>query len=137
MISIFTKLGLNENEINILGEKRLLNYKAVLPNIESIKDISEFHRFHLDKINNKDELVNLFGSNKTSSILSKVYEVSDEVIEQIISLLKLDDEIKFDNIKEISSYIDMIKTFNITPDNFNLLTQLKFTTSESKEKDYL
>ncbi|WP_368910966.1 neuraminidase-like domain-containing protein [Proteus vulgaris] len=137
MISIFTKLGLNENEINILGEKRLLNYKAVLPNIESIKDISEFHRFYLDKINNKDELVNLFGSNKTSSILSKVYEVSDEVIEQIISLLKLDDEIKFDNIKEISSYIDMIKTFNITPDNFNLLTQLKFTTSESKEKDYL
>nr|MBG3151099.1 hypothetical protein [Proteus mirabilis] len=137
IISIFTKLGLNENEIYILGEKRLLNYESVLPNIESIKDISEFHRFYLDKINNKDELINLFRGYGKVSILSKAYGVSDEVIEQIISLLKLGDEIKFDNIKEISSYIDMVKTFNITPNNFSLLTQLKFSTSENKEKDYL
>lgn len=137
IISIFTKLGLNENEINILGERRLLNYESILPNIKSIKDISEFHSFYLDKINNKDELINLFIGYGTVSILSKAYGVSDEVIEQIISLLKLDDEIKFDNIKEISSYIDMVKIFNITPNNFNLLTQLKFSTSGNKEKDYL
>lgn len=137
IISIFTKLGLNENEIYILGEKRLLNYKSVLPNIESIKDISEFHRFYLDKINNKDELINLFSGYGTVSILSKVYGVSDAVIEQIISLLKLGDEIRFDNIKAIASYIDMVKTFNITPNNFSLLTQLKFSTSENKEENYL
>lgn len=137
IISIFTKLGLNEKEIYILDEKRVLNYESVFPNIESIKDISEFHRFYLDKINNKDELINLFSGHEVVSILSKAYGVSDEVIEQIISLLKLGDEIKFDNLKEISSYIDMIRTFNITPNNFNLLTQLKFSTSRNKEKDYL
>lgn len=137
IISIFTKLGLNENEIYILGEKRLLNYESVLPNIESIKDISEFHLFYLDKINNKDELINLFRGYGAVSILSKAYGVSDEVIEQIFSLLKLGNNIKFNNIKEISSYIDMVKTFNITPNNFSLLTQLKFSTSENKEKDYL
>ncbi|MEX5896040.1 hypothetical protein AB6H17_04625 [Proteus vulgaris] len=78
----------------------MLNYESILPNIKSIKDISEFHSFYLDKINNKDELINLFIGYGTVSILSKAYGVSDEVIEQIISLLKLDDEIKFDNIKE-------------------------------------
>ncbi|WP_311754123.1 neuraminidase-like domain-containing protein [Proteus columbae] len=137
MISIFTKLGLNENEINILGSQCLLGSEITLPNIESIKDLSEFHHFYLDKINNKNDLNNVFVGHEKTSILSMIYCVSKEVVEQIFSLLKLGDNIKFDNIKAISSYIDMVKMFNITPNNFNLLTQLKLSTNESKEKDYL
>ncbi|WP_100158951.1 Tc toxin subunit A-related protein [Proteus columbae] len=137
MMSIFTKLGLNENEINELGSQRVLGDEITLPNLSSIKELSEFHRFYLEKIKNKDDLMAVFNGRDSISILSKIYEVSEDVIKEIISLLKIRNEIKFNNIKEISSYIDMIKTFNITPSNFNLLTELSFSTSGNKEKDYL
>ncbi|MDO5404296.1 MAG: neuraminidase-like domain-containing protein [Proteus sp. (in: enterobacteria)] len=137
MIAIFAKIGLNEDEINILGWQRVIGNGTILPNIKSIKDLSDFHHFYLDKISNKEDLSNIIIGRDRASILSKIYKVSEDVINQIISLLKLDDVINFDNIKEISSYIDMVKVFNITPNNFDLLTKLKFSISGNKEEDYL
>lgn len=137
MITIFSKVGLNEDEIEILGSQRAIGNKNILPDIKSIEDLSDFHRFYMNKISNKNELLNIIMGVDRVSILSKIYKVSEDVVNQIISLLKIGDRIKFSNIKEIASYIDMVNIFNITPNNFNLLTQLTFSISGNIEKDYL
>ncbi len=138
MIFIFNKIGLNKFELNVITGKVSIDNNIPQPNIRTIKLFSEFHDFYSNKVRNKELISDVFyESNNLIETLAQIYEVNNDVISQIMSLLKIKNNIKFENIKSIASYVDMVKTFNITPNNFDLLTKLKFSISSKDEQDYL
>lgn len=136
-ITISNRLGLNENELSSLSSGHVIKKRIVITDVNLIKLLSEFHEFYLDKISGKEEINRVFSNNNMASNLSKIYEVNEDVIKQIMSLLKIGNEIHFYDIELISSYIDIIQTVNLTPNNFNLLTQLKFSVNSGEESDFL
>ncbi|QEK49503.1 hypothetical protein FY167_16410 [Proteus mirabilis] len=138
MIFIFNKIGLNKFELNVMAEKISIDNNIYQPNVRTIKIFSEFHDFYSNKVKNKELISDVFyQSNNLIETLAQIYEVNEDIISQIMSLLKIENDIKFHHIKSIASYVDMVKTFNITPNNFELLAKLKFSVSSKEEQDYL
>lgn len=138
MIFIFNKIGLNNLELNVIIGEISIDNNISHPDIRTIKLFSELHDFCSNKARSKELIFNIFyKNNKLIETLSQIYEVNENVISQIISLLKIENNIKFHHIKSIASYVDMVKTFNITPNNFDLLTKLKFSVSSNEEQEYL
>lgn len=138
VIFIINKIGLSKVELNVIAGKVSIDNKVSHPDIRTIKLFSEFHDFYSNKVRSKELVFAIFyNKDKLIKTLAKIYEVNENVISQIISLLKIENNINFHHIKSIASYVDMIKTFNITPNNFYLLTKLKFSASSNEEQEYL
>lgn len=139
-----TKIGLNEYELKFFtSEGKVIDPSATSETarlnltIITIKTVTEFHHF----ISQCGDMANEFLSgleNKslTPEKMASILNMDEKTINQALALTPNKTLNDFKNITILIQYLELAKILGISPDNFKLLVDLKYTENNDVAKSY-
>lgn len=127
---VSNKIGLNKYVLEIIS----VNLASFYPNenhiltIDKIKHITQFHHFISQCGDRANEfLTELKNQSLTTEKMALILNIDEKTISQALALTPKKELTDFQNITILIQYVELSKTLSISPKDFKLLVDLKYT----------
>ncbi|UPK80717.1 Tc toxin subunit A [Proteus vulgaris] len=136
---VSNKVGLNKYELEFISVKQEYLYpkeKHVLT-IDKIKHITYFHHFISQCGNMANEfLTGLKNQSLTTEKMTSILNIDETTLNQALVLTPTKELKDFQNITILIQYLELSKTLGISPKDFKLLIDLKYTENNDVAGNY-
>ncbi|MBG3081233.1 hypothetical protein I4632_13595 [Proteus mirabilis] len=136
---VSNKIGLNKSTLEIISYRTECFYpkESRELKIERIKHITQFHHFISQCGDRANEfLIELKNQSLTTERMASILNIDEETITQALELTPTKALKDFQNITVLIQYIELSKTLGISPNDFKLLVDLKYTENNDVEGTY-
>ncbi|WP_368888165.1 neuraminidase-like domain-containing protein [Proteus columbae] len=138
-ILVSNKIDFNKFELELIS----VNFNCFYPGVgsvltlERIKHLTEFHHFISQLGNMAGEfLTGLTHQSLTVEKLASILNIDEQTITQALALTPTKELKDFQNITILIQYIELSKTLSISPKDFKLLIDLKYTENNNVSGTY-
>lgn len=130
IILVSNKIGLDKYALEIISVKPTSFYpnESHILTIDKIQHITQFHHFISqcgDKAN--EFLTELKEQSLTTEKMALILNIDEKTISQALALTPTRELTDFQNITVLIQYLELSKMLGISPKNFKLLVDLKYT----------
>lgn len=136
---VSNKIGLNKSTLEIISYRTECFYpkESRELKIERIKHITQFHHFISQCGDRANEfLIELKNQSLTTERMASILNIDEETITQALELTPTKALKDFQNITVLIQYLELSKTLGISPNDFKLLVDLKYTENNDVEGTY-
>lgn len=136
---VSNKIGFNQYELELIGFNSQYFYpkedRALT--LERIKHLTNFHNFISQLGNSAGEfLTGLIHQSLTVEKLASILNIDETTLTQALALTPTKELKDFQNITILIQYLELSKTLGISPKDFNLLVDLKYTENNNVSGTY-
>ncbi|MBI6528155.1 hypothetical protein JEP40_03280 [Proteus vulgaris] len=136
---VSNKIGLNKYELEIISVKGTSFYPKEdhVLTIDKIKHITDFHHFISQCSNVANEfLTELKNQSLTTEKMASILNIDKTTLTQALELTPTKELKDFQNITILIQYLELSKTLGISPKDFKLLVDLKYTENNNVAGTY-
>lgn len=127
---ISNKVGLNKYELAFINLNTIYFYptESSILTVDRIKHITYFHHFISQCGNRANDFLNgLTNLSLTTEKMASILNIDENIIIQALALTPTKELKDFQNITILLQYLELSKTLSISPKDFKLLVDLKYT----------